>query len=182
MTDELFTAIDIGKEARNALIDVQKRLLQNMGPAEIRDQMEDPLDFHITLRYLGTKLNEKDVVTRLKKVRFLPFELETAALGMFLNTNFPVIWSGVQGDIEKLRVLQADVDHVLDIHDRIGYTPHITLAYFHYPIASLQKAVSSVPVQIPVKSFELYRILKSEAAPKFEKIHEFPAAEMEETK
>lgn len=179
MKEALFVAIDIGEDARKMLTATQRLLVQAAGQPDLISRMENPLDFHITLRYFGTKLTREQAIAQLERIRFAPFQLESAALGVFLSPDPPVIWSGVQGDIAALRSLQAQVDAVFGISDGRGYTPHITLAYLNYPIGGLQKEVQNPSVQFPAQAFGLYRIAAHGSARKFEQVAVFPAMERE---
>ena len=174
MDEQLFVALDIGTEARESLTKVQHLLAASAKEDDVVSRLENPMDFHITLRYIGTKFTREEAIQRLRQIAFCPFQLETSGLGMFLAPDLPVIWSGAQGDISALRTLQSQVDAVLGCTDARGFTPHITLAYLTYPFGGFETQVQNPAAPILVKRFSLYRILEQGAPQKFEQIAAFP--------
>lgn len=71
-----------------------------------------------------------------------PFTLALGSPGVFPNANRPrVLWIGVEGELERLRLLQAGVEEALTAAgfpaERQRFNPHLTIGRMH------QRAVRS---------------------------------------
>lgn len=96
-----------------------------------------PQDYHVTLKFLGeTDPSWVDAVCAAldQAARIVqPFSLVLGQSGWFGPPALPSVWwSGVSGDLGKLRLLQREVNtrlHALGVEpDKRPYSPHITLA------------------------------------------------------
>jgi 2'-5' RNA ligase len=95
-----------------------------------------PETSHLTLRFMGETERERAELLRLALpavvARHSPFDLRTAALGVFPIFRHPrVLWLGLHGPVHRLESLQQDVAKTLRDLDFPGedepYHPHITL-------------------------------------------------------
>lgn len=138
-----FIAIDLPSSVQDALATLQDNL-----KSAIRSQMRDAAfrwsatqNLHLTLRFLGdtTPLQRDEVVSRLRVLlaTWQPLRLDVdvsgQALGGFPNLRQPrVLWSGVAGEVDRLRRLQAGVELVARevgfVPETKAYSPHLTLA------------------------------------------------------
>lgn len=104
-----------------------------------------PEHLHLTLAFLGDT-DEVDV-PRVEDALLEaalgvgPLDLTAAGLGAFPDLERArVLWAGVEGDVDRLRDLQARLVASLSaagfpLEDR-GYSPHITLARSRLPVAT----------------------------------------------
>ena len=93
--------------------------------------------FHLTLQFLGSVASERTgallAATRTACVGRRPFALCAGQAGFFPNEHRPrVLWTGIQGEIETLQILQraiatATADFAETPEDR-PFTAHLTLA------------------------------------------------------
>lgn len=129
-----FIAIELPVELRTSL----GKYKNEMEPAsKAFAKWVSPDGIHVTLKFLG---NITPVM--IDKITFsiehacdgiAPFTLETDELGGFPDLKHPrVLWLGMHGDIDKMKLLQEKIDGDLS---RLGFekekrefTPHITLA------------------------------------------------------
>src|SRR5215216_1819930 len=95
-----------------------------------------PETSHLTLHFLGETERERAELIRLALpdvvAAHTPFDLRTAALGVFPNFRRPrVLWLGLHGPVHRLQTLHQDIGRALQgLGFSIGdepYHPHITL-------------------------------------------------------
>ena len=95
-----------------------------------------PETSHLTLHFLGETERERAELVRLALpdvvAAHAPFELRTAALGVFPNFRHPrVLWLGLHGPAHRMQTLQQAVGRALrELGFALGeepYHPHITL-------------------------------------------------------
>lgn len=129
----LFIAAPVSPEVKEILAE-KRSLLQRILPFR---KWVHPEDHHITLQYLGQVPPEiiesirsglTDIASRTK-----PLTLTAHRIGSFGRPQAPkILWLGVQGELEPLRLLQKQITDAMDplgypAEDR-PYSPHITLA------------------------------------------------------
>ena len=130
----LFLAIDIPKSIRSVLYDLGRSGLA--GSTGLKWVEES--NIHLTLKFLGdVSRSQIDAIQDVLEDITCPdsIGLEIRGLGIFGNLRRPrVLWAGVSGDIEALRLLHQEVE---DKCARLGfdrdvmeYRPHVTLARF----------------------------------------------------
>lgn len=98
----------------------------------------DPEAIHLTLRFLGDV--EPSTLETLKDrlpqavSGLAPISLQARGVGFFPNAQRPrVVWAGLEGEVEKLKALQARVAEAVEGFDvkpeeDRDVTPHLTLA------------------------------------------------------
>lgn len=127
-----FIAIKLPGVAAQLVADMTQRM-QFMGD-KVRWVREDGV--HLTLKFLGDVPEETvpDVVKIVQRTvqGRKPMTLSLAGLGGFASLdNARVIWLGVQGDVDALGTLQAEMDLHLEslgfAREKRKYFPHITL-------------------------------------------------------
>lgn len=141
-----------------------------------------PLDYHITLQFLGEvdepKLDE--LRAALKTVHAVPFSLRLHGAGFFGPPKAPrVLWAAVAGQKDELvslhgKVLQATQPLGFVPEDR-PYAPHITLARNGESGAAFDRAaLSTAPsgAQWTADRFVLMRT-HMHASPMYEKLEEY---------
>ena len=129
-----FIAVDISSEARDALAEVQ-RSLQGQGVTSVR--WVRPEGVHLTLKFLGEidSVAVGGIMDGLKRAAkgIGPLNLCLGEIGAFPSVGAPrVIWVGMEGDLERLRALQGQIDE--EMHSAGGFpregrpfAPHLTL-------------------------------------------------------
>ena len=128
-----FIAVLIPDAARQVLSECIRHL-SGLAPQGVR--WVDPEGIHLTLRFLGDIPVERveDVLAAqgVASGSREPFSLQLSGLGMFPNRDRPrVLWAGVSGDMDALRLLQEQVEAQLEgvgfPRDRRPFAPHLTL-------------------------------------------------------
>ena len=151
----LFIAIKLNSELRNALTDVQQRLIRR----GIRGNYTNTDNLHITLAFIG-EYDEPDFVTEvISEVPFSPFPISLSTLGHFGN----LWWVGLDDNDELdsyVKRLRKALSEAGIPFDKKKFSPHITL---------IRKAIGTLPaVSVPktVMSVDHISLMRSERGPK----------------
>jgi len=142
----LFIAVDLSEEQKEQLLELQKRLMQDINGVK----WVNATGLHITLKFLGEVENipEEPWKPLLKAINnFKPFKVSFQGIGAFPSLRKPrVIWSGVNEGKEQLRELSRSIDNVLKEHgfspEKKEIIPHVTLGR----IRKNEKGISLTPV------------------------------------
>lgn len=130
----LFVACELPSEARESLAVVQ-RLLREGGAEGLR--WVRPEGIHLTLKFLGeVPARRLEAIERaLARAMREPFHLSVrlSRLGSFGGSSgLRVVWVGLEGDVEALAVLAAQVERALEAmgfpRERRPFAAHLTLA------------------------------------------------------
>jgi 2'-5' RNA ligase len=135
-TEEIrsFIAIELPGEVREGLA----RLRSGLERDEHRFvKWVDPRGIHLTLKFLGN-ISFKRVTEITKAIEeagqgISPFHLEISGIGAFPNLKqVRVFWVGISGEVDKLSMLQQNMDSVLGAlgfaKEERSFVPHLTLA------------------------------------------------------
>ena len=132
-TIRTFLAIDIPKEVKDAMGNVQYRLRDALKEGVIRWTKPDSV--HLTIKFFGN-ISQRDIdfITGSLKdsvKTFRPFSLAAEKIGVFPNARAPrVLWLGITGD-EALFTLQSTVEKDLlgagFPREERAFRPHLTL-------------------------------------------------------
>ena len=151
----LFIAIKLNSELRNALTDVQQRLIRR----GIRGNYTNTDNLHITLAFIG-EYDEPDYVTEvISEVPFSPFPISLSTLGHFGN----LWWVGLDDNDELdsyVKRLRKALSEAGIPFDKKKFSPHITL---------IRKAIGTLPaVSVPktAMSVDHISLMRSERGPK----------------
>ena len=151
----LFIAIKLNSELRNALTDVQQRLIRR----GIRGNYTNTDNLHITLAFIG-EYDEPDYVTEvISEVPFSPFPISLSTLGHFRN----LWWVGLDDNDELdsyVKRLRKALSEAGIPFDKKKFSPHITL---------IRKAIGTLPavsVAKTVMSVDHISLMRSERGPK----------------
>ena len=117
------------------------------GIAQLRQEQIDnmrlvrPEGVHLTLKFLGDIDANRvptvaDAMTQAA-ARHAPFSLALGQPGVFPNTNRArVLWIGVEGDLQLLRLLQSDIEEALIAAgfppEKQRFNPHLTIGRMHH--------------------------------------------------
>lgn len=150
----LFWAINLPERLKHAVFNGIIAPLQKI-PADIK--WVEQQNLHLTLLFLGdVDSRQVDDLVNSVNVRVSnsgPLKLEVKGAGCFPAEKRPrVLWAGLSGEIERLKVLQGEIEAV---HKAAGFSPgnksfspHLTLGRFRSPANSrelLQKAHRLAP-------------------------------------
>jgi RNA 2',3'-cyclic 3'-phosphodiesterase len=129
----IFIAVEISDRIRQALIDLQRELMQNV--PEVK--WTTPENLHITLHFLGDvdQLDMVPICRVAKQVasKLHSFRLNVAGIGCFPTPRRPkVLWAGLTDGVEELKTLQEQLTAPLMEtgcyrREERSFTPHITL-------------------------------------------------------
>lgn len=184
MLHRLFVALRPPKELRDALLGL-------MGGIEAARWQGDG-QLHLTLRYAGEidRHRANDLADALTHVRFAPFALSVAGVGMFERKGrVHTVWAGIAPSPE-LTALQERIERCcinvgLEPETR-KYAPHITIARLaarEDQVASFLAAnhgFASAPWK--VEDFVLYESHLSADGARYEPITSYPANRAEEAR
>ena len=131
----VFVALIPPDEYKQALNSVIKSLSERF-PTEVK--WVDPTGIHLTLKFLGNIPNgDISVLTErigyaIDQFQHSKFKLQLYRLGAFPNTSHPkILWAGLQGDMEKLQLLQQAVESQISSAGfpaaQRPFNPHMTL-------------------------------------------------------
>jgi 2'-5' RNA ligase len=147
----LFIAIDLPETVKQLLHDLQTELRRHTNAL----RWSDPQGTHLTLKFLGSTRADlvPEIVVAMEQAAAhrQPFELQTAALGVFPNPKRPrVAWLGVAGDVAALSRLQADIERFVAPlgfpTEQRPFNPHLTLGRIVKDPSSMQLASISQAV------------------------------------
>jgi 2'-5' RNA ligase len=172
----LFVAIHPPEEVRDALIDAMD------DSPELRWVGDDQL--HLTLRFIGEveRPLADDIAHSLGRVRFDPFELAVAGVGVFEQRNGGALWAAVKPK-EPVAALAAKVERACAAAglepERRAFHPHITLARWNRRSAGLaqaflerNRALTAPP--FTVDRFILYESRLSRHGAHYEEVASYP--------
>lgn len=129
-----FIAIELPEEVKNGLRQLQSCL---KSPGQTYVKWVDPNSVHLTLVFLGNVgVNKIGDITRAIESAaqaVTPFQVELTDPGVFPNLKrVQVVWVGLSGDIDKLKLLQQRIEVNLTplgfTPEKRPFTPHLTLA------------------------------------------------------
>jgi 2'-5' RNA ligase len=148
-----------------------------------------PADYHITLKFLGSVVNEAQAQIKPAIQQIIafqaPFSLTLKGLDTFGTKSSPrILWSGVSGQLDTLSLLQKNIDRSMEslgfVAENRPYKPHLTLAKDYagrtkFDPASLAQAVHHQPENLTwtVSEIVLYQTHLGKK-PMYEAIETFP--------
>ncbi len=127
-----FIAFDIQNQGIvNRIAAAQKLLMQTNADLKL----VEPKNIHITVRFLGAM--NPDMVDKvyevMKKINFIPFNIQLQGLGVFPTVNYPrVVWAGITLGAKQLTSIFEQLEpmvHELGFApEPNGFNPHLTIA------------------------------------------------------
>jgi 2'-5' RNA ligase len=170
----LFIAIDFGK-ASEFFKEVQSRLDLTAARLTLTKS------YHLTIKFLGEvdETNVNIIKERLSNIKFAPFFVRLANLGVFPSqSHIRVIWLGFEDD-SKLKELQEQVEISLkDIFPKDDFKAHITLARVKEIIdkQKLRENLRSMPFEkkdLEINEFKLMKSTLLSTGPVYEEVTSF---------
>jgi 2'-5' RNA ligase len=127
-----FIAFDIQNEGIiNRIAAAQKLLMQTNADLKL----VEPKNIHITVRFLGSISPEMvdKVYEAMKKIKFVPFNIQLQGLGVFPTVNYPrVVWAGITLGAAQLKSIFEQLEPMIHelgfAPDPNGFSPHLTIA------------------------------------------------------
>lgn len=131
----VFIAIDIDKQIRKALGDLQQELQSKIDIKKGDVKWVDPDSIHLTLKFLGEIKDEKVVeICRIVEdatAGHEGFEIHVESVGHFGGRSARVVWVGCGQNSDRLRRLQKDIERQLASagwpEEKRDFTGHLTL-------------------------------------------------------
>jgi 2'-5' RNA ligase len=129
-----FIAVLLPDEVKQSLSALQERLRSG---SSVPAKWVDPGNIHLTLKFLGNispgmigRITSA-METAAREIR--PFRIQVKGLGAFPNANrVNIVWVGMEGDVERLALLQKRIDaqlsHLGFKSENRPFTPHLTIA------------------------------------------------------
>ena len=156
-TIRTFVAIELDDEVKRhisaAIDELRHRQIDSL-------RLVRPEGVHLTLKFLGNidAAQVSQVAEAMAAVAAWhdPFSLTLGKPGTFPNATRPrVLWLGVEGRLQRLRLLQADMDEALTEigfpAERHSFNPHLTIGRIHHraPGADRLRAVDALAALPP---------------------------------
>ncbi|MHC4574320.1 MAG: RNA 2',3'-cyclic phosphodiesterase [Planctomycetota bacterium] len=143
-----FIAIDIDREIRKALSNLQLELQSKIDIKKSDIKWVNPDSIHLTLKFLGEIKDEKvvDVCNIVKDMAgsHQGFELDVESVGHFGGRSARVVWVGCGDNSDPLRKLQKDIEQQLASagwpEEKRDFTGHLTLCRVRNPKAGVKLA------------------------------------------
>jgi 2'-5' RNA ligase len=143
-----FIAIDIEEQIREALVDLQKEIMQaaDVGRGDVKWVRPDSM--HLTLKFLG-EVSDQQLVEVCKTTndvagRHEGFEIDVGTVGCFGGRSARVLWVGAGLESEPLLRLQQDLDDRLEEagwpREARKFSAHLTLCRIKNAKAGLKMA------------------------------------------
>jgi len=167
----LFIAIDLGNEYY--FKNIQKQFPDAKATY--------PKEFHLTLQFLGETDKKDEIIKELEEVKFKPFKLKTANIGVFPNEDrINVVWLGLEPS-NSLKELNQDIEsRMLKLGFNSEYKefkPHITLIRIKFLKDNMSyikklKEVKFEQKEFDVKNIKLIKSILMSDGPVYETILE----------
>jgi len=167
----LFIGIDFDRETRDKFIQIQEQV----GGMITKGKLFDPLNFHLTLRFIGEMPEESipDIKQAMIKAseNTPPFEIMINHLGRFQKKNKNILWLGSQTH-SLLNQLHSNLENQLgeEIHlDRIkqSFLPHVTLGrniQFQKGWTDIKQKIFIPSIKIHISSVKLFHSTRVEGS------------------
>jgi len=143
-----FIAIDLDKQTRNALGDLQKQLAAKVDVKKGDVKWVEPENIHLTLKFMGeldeAKLPEISGIAEQVAAAHNKFTLDIETVGSFGGRSAKVVWVGAGKGAEELIALQKDLDDQLEtagyLKEDREFSAHLTLCRVRNPKAGVKLA------------------------------------------
>lgn len=161
-----FVGIDFGSDCKKYIYELQQRLRKYA----VKGRWKHSDNFHLTLKFLD-EINlkqQRQIDEALHHIcaEHNAFGLEMSALGIFgAGESIRVLWLGLAGDLDILRLLAGKIDASLaEIGfppEKRSYAPHITIGQdivFECPFDQIRDSIGhEKPCPIDVKEVTLFK-------------------------
>lgn len=171
----LFLAIDLPEKTKREL----QKLLDPLQKEYPYFSWVPPINYHITVQFLGECTDKDEVINRIEKSIFetKPFYMYASSTDLFINYKITLFVS-----FQREKNLEAMVKRLEDefkIEDGKRYIPHLTFARYKIPSKQqyylIKKKIENLEIdlQFPVDKIYLYESILTNKIPRYNKIKEF---------
>lgn len=174
----LFIAIDLPKEVKDYMYDLQKKLNSNFAKVKWVSKKH----FHLTLQFLGEVDEDKipQIVERLERIKSRPLKVKLSKIGFFPSEeDIRVVWLGIEPEAEIDKLANEVDGELLDMFsEEHRFKCHLTLGR----VKAIKKQEEFLKklnsVEIEPKEFEfswlkLYKSVKVGSTHEYEYVKEF---------
>jgi len=186
----LFIAVDPPTEVATRA----RAIVDRLRAAGVEAAWTDPAQLHLTLHFLGEKVDDADlhricVAVDGAAATVPAFGIAVGGVGVFPDERRPrVVWLGVrEGAAELTRLHAALADRLAPIGfppEARGFRPHLTLGRCRgggmagAPLATALATADGVStVAMPVRKIVLYESRLSKAGAEYDRLHAAPLAD-----
>lgn len=177
-----FIGIDFGDEINQEIFAVQNKLKSHAESGRWK-----PLDnFHLTLKFLGevSSSQVEQINQSLTSAcnREKPLDLAVSGLWTFDGKDsIRVLWLGLTGDLDQLRILQNDIDGALQPlgfpAEKRGFAPHVTIGQdivFRTDFKKIQEELGDVQLStMAIKKLYLFESVQEQGKRIYKKVAEY---------
>jgi len=165
----LFIGIDFDKETRDKFIQIQEQASGMI----TKGRLFDPLNFHLTLRFIGEMPEETipDIKQAMVEASesISSFEIMINHLGRFQKKNKNILWLGSQTN-SLLNQLHFNLDNQLEekIHltqTKQSFLPHVTLGrniQFQKDWVDVKQTIFISNIKVKISSIKLFHSTRVE--------------------
>jgi len=184
----VFIAINLDKEIKNYLSNIQEELLNN-NRAQLKMKTVERGNLHISIKFLGDlnrlEIEKISLVLQLLSSKYQPFRINLSKrIGIFPSTKKPrVIWIGIEKGNSEVEKIYHDIERELQeesfYHNDKKFTTHITLGrvkYIKYPnnLIEFMQKINFKDISKMVNSLELMESNLTTKGPIYGVISKFP--------
>ncbi|MBI4318592.1 MAG: RNA 2',3'-cyclic phosphodiesterase [Chloroflexi bacterium] len=155
-TVRAFVAIELPESVKHSLAELQayvkKRIAEAVGQKSADKLLNwtKPQGIHLTLKFLGNvpagQIQGIGDAVSAAVAGQRPFVVSFAAAGAFPSLNRPrVIWVGVDGDLDALRLVQKRIDDALQ---KLGFAPETRPFSPHLTLARIREGGSTQDIRL----------------------------------
>ncbi len=132
-------------------------------------------NYHINLHFIGEADNPKNIIDKLKKIKFKKFPVIFNGFGSFPNKKSVRILF-VSCNSSGIMLLNEQISKCLGIKNDKSYVPHLTLMR----VKSVTKGYETFfekefESEFTVNSFVLYKSVLTQKGPVYKPLEEFPS-------
>jgi len=183
--EETLTRVFIGITFPDEVIKEIARAQEMMSKEKFTGKLTELANLHLTLKFLGEIDEEKvkQVIQKLKEIKFNEFEASLGIMGVFASNKNPrIVW--VKINSKALWELQEKVDSAMvDIgfEKEERFMGHATLSRIKY-VKDKQKFIENMinikikPLKFKVSEFKLMKSELSQTGPAYSVIEKFTLA------
>lgn len=174
----LFIAIDLPEDVKSELEKAQNSLKSE------KDKITIARELHLTLKFLGRAVDEKEVdkiKKALSKIKFKKFSLTLEGTGVFPSEKYiRVAWVGIQENKELMQLAKAIKEALPEYKEDYPFSAHLTLARVKFvedkeEFYNKVKNLKIKPLMFEVKDFKLYSSKLSPKGPTYDALATFKA-------
>jgi len=168
-----FICLELPEEIRNY---IYKEMVQPLKTSNIRCSWVSPENIHLTLKFLGDISTEK--IELIEKVIFdsteniEDFEVQLSKMGTFGGRRIRVVWTGIDGDVDRIGDLAKNLDKALSKigfkREKRKFSAHITLGRIRDQEGIERLLEILRGIEVKSDSFTINRVIlmKSELTPR----------------